>query len=375
MRTVTIYSTSKCNIRCKHCAVGKDQDNPRNNQTTAEMKKIFQELSIGGARFVTVLGGEATIYRTDLPELLDFAYEVGLKVSINTNLTVWKPIEEILEKPALNALIVSLDGANENTHDMMRGKGTFKKTAGNLRRLSQNNRISDQSLKLEIAFVMSGINYHETSDMLELARRFNASFLNVKNVKLVGRAAQFDGLLGFNSKALLDTYTALILNWYLSEQKFELEVFIPPSFAEYLNKRFNLNLPTSYHPACGGPDEFSYVDLYGNHLPCPAMSYEEDQNSIFDQTKYEVNLIENDIASSLSSDLFKKFENDRTGRTYKNQLFPCKYCKYNNQCQQCVAELINGNEQGNVDICKSIFVNGDSYLPNIRNEIWTGIPG
>ena len=46
MKTVTLYTTSKCNIRCKHCGVGLDQDNPRSQQTTNDLKKVISELEI-----------------------------------------------------------------------------------------------------------------------------------------------------------------------------------------------------------------------------------------------------------------------------------------------------------------------------------------
>ncbi|MCB9302624.1 MAG: radical SAM protein [Lewinellaceae bacterium] len=370
MKTVTLYTTSKCNIRCKHCGVGLDQDNPRSQQTTNDLKKVISELASGGTKFITILGGEATIYRNDLPIILDHAEEVGIKVSVNTNLTSWKPIESIIEKPSLNSFIISLDGSTATTHDANRGKGTFEKTVKNLKKLSEHNRIQNKSLYLEIAFVMTGINFHEASTMLTLAKQFNASYLNVKNVKMIGRAMMFSDLLGFNHQQLLDTYTSLILNWMLSDRCFELEVFIPPAYAEFLNFRFGLGLPTSYHPACGGTDVFSYVDLYGNHLPCPAMSYEEKPNTGFSKKIKDLNLIDGDIFTSFESQLFNHFEENRKNRTYKEQLFPCRFCKYNNQCQQCVAEIVSGAKEEVIDICSALYYHGNDFIPNFREGVW-----
>jgi MoaA/NifB/PqqE/SkfB family radical SAM enzyme len=66
MRSVTIYTTSSCNLRCKHCGVGSDQYKPRTQQTTDELKQIIKNLANGGTKWITILGGEATIYRNDL---------------------------------------------------------------------------------------------------------------------------------------------------------------------------------------------------------------------------------------------------------------------------------------------------------------------
>ena len=274
-KSVTIYTTSRCNIRCKHCGVGFDQDNIRVQQSTDELKSVFLKLSQDNTKYVTILGGEATIYRKDLGELLDYAHTVGLGISINTNLTVLKSVEQLLDKPALKGLVVSVDGLTPETHNKIRGKGTFQKTESNLRYVSKHKRVKSGELEIELAFVMTQLNVEEVPNLIDFSNEVGATRLNVKNVRLMGRAVSFSDELTLNSKDMLRAYSLLVVNWMLANKKIELELLITPSFATYLNRRFDLDLPTSEHHVCGGQSVFSYVDLYGNHLTCPSLSYEE----------------------------------------------------------------------------------------------------
>lgn len=371
-KSVTIYTTSKCNISCKHCGVGFDQDDPRKQQTTEELKTIFYKLSQDNTKYVTILGGEATIYRKDLGELLDYADSIGLGVSINTNLTVFKVVEPLLSKPALKGLIVSVDGITSETHDAIRGKGTFQKTTDNLRLTTKHNRVLNGELHIEMAFVMSQLNVNEVPDLIDFANEIGATRLNVKNVKLIGRAVSFSDELGLDSKEMLKAYTLLVVNWMLSARKIEMELLVTPSFATYLNRRFDLAFPTSEHHACGGESIFSYVDLHGNHLPCPSLAYEENPSEEFSKSISEINLLETSVQESYKSPLFKEFESYRIGRSFKNKMFPCKFCSFQNQCVPCTAQLVGGGKESDtVDICKALFEHADEYLPGFRNEIWS----
>jgi MoaA/NifB/PqqE/SkfB family radical SAM enzyme len=371
MKSVTIYTTSECNLRCKHCAVGLDQYKPRGPQSTDEMLKIITELGKGGAEFVTILGGEATIYRNDLDPILTRAHEVGIKVTINTNLTSYEAVEPILNNPGLNSFVISLDGASVKSHDLMRGKGTFLKTTENIKKLSEHPRVKDGGLFLEIAHVISGYNYLEASKMYSLALDLKVDYLAVKNVRVLGRAEKFQSKLIFGSEELLKAYCKIIVAWMFSKKKIDLGIFVPPAFAVYLNDRFGLNFPTTERAACAGASSFSYVDLYGNHLPCPSMAYEEDMKNGVKKKDYSLNLITGDVEKSLESEVFTEFETNRVNRAHTSKLYPCKYCKFNTQCRQCVAGIISGKEEDKVDICAAVFEHGNKTVPNIREKIWT----
>lgn len=371
-KSVTIYTTSRCNINCIHCGVGMDQDDPRKQQTTEELKTIIKKLSEDNTKFITILGGEATIYRKDLSEILDFAQSVGVGVSINTNLTVLSVVLPLLEKPALKGLIVSVDGTTKESHNAVRGKGTFEKTTTNIKHIAAHKRVIDGDLSLELAFVMSGQNVDEVAHLIPFAQEHGATRLNVKNVKLIGRAHSYEEELNLDLGKMLKAYSTLVIGYMLSKEKIEMEMLITPSFATYLNRRFGLDLPTSEHHACGGESVFSYVDLLGNHLPCPSIAYEENPSQEVNKRIDGLNLLEIGINETYDSSVFTEFESYRKNRQFKSKMYPCKFCKFQNQCVPCTAQLVGGGKDEDiVDICKALYKHADEYLPGFRNEIWS----
>lgn len=360
-------------MRCKHCAVGPDQDAPRQQLDSEQTKLVLTRLANSGTKYITILGGEATAYRPDLAELLDHAASVGLEVHINSNLLVYDFVEPLLSKPALKAFIVSLDGASPETHDAMRGRGSFDKTTKNIQRITQTTRFTAGELAVEVAFVMSQLNLSDSAKMVPLVESLGANRLNVKNVKLIGRANNFKNVLSITYREMLDAYSALVITWMLS-QKIALEVYAPPAFALYLNRRFNLNFPIDGHPACGGITEFGYVDLYGNHLPCPQMSFEEDPVNGANGRNAEINLLEQDANTVRKSALFSNFEKRRTDRFYRSEMHPCKYCRFNAICAPCTADIIKGSTEGEVEICSAVLTHGNEDVPNLVENLFPFLP-
>lgn len=372
MRAVTLYVTGRCNLRCTHCAVGPDQEEPRAELGTSELKVVLSRLAEGGARFATILGGEATMYRRDLDELLDHAHAVGLGVSINTNATVYRVLEPLLDKPALQSLVVSLDGARSETHDAMRGPHTFRRTTDTLRRVAAHSRVLDGSLRLELSYVISKANWSNAGDMVVLASELGARQLNAKHVKLTGRALDNVSELELTSAELLEAYSLMIVTWLLSGRRVGLDVHVPPALAYYLNARFGVEYPIDDHPACGGIDEFGYVDLTGNYLPCPGLSLEEDPEIGFSDRLPELNLLDNAIAGIHTTRLFTEFEEKRKGKAYTQQIFPCKVCRFNHLTRPCTVDLVRGKEEMEVDICRAVFESGDEYVPGLRDDVFPG---
>jgi MoaA/NifB/PqqE/SkfB family radical SAM enzyme len=372
MRAVTLYLTGRCNLRCRHCAVGADQDEHRADPGTEELKAILSGIAEGGGKYVTLLGGEATIYRRDLTELLDHAETIGLEVSINTNATAYPPLSALLDKPALGTLVVSLDGASPATHDAMRGARTFQRTLATLSRIISHPRVRAGRLAIEISYVISRLNHADTGRMVMLAIDLGVRRLNAKHVKLTGRALDHAASLELASEELLEAYSTLLMTWVASGKKIELDVHVPPALAYYLRARFGLAYPIDDHPACGGIGEFGYVDLVGNYLPCPAMSYEEDTASGMKALRPDLSLALRPAAEVHATPLFADFENRRRRRAHRDRLFPCRICRFNDLSRPCTADLVKGDETAEIDICKAVFDCGDSEVPGVRADVFPG---
>jgi MoaA/NifB/PqqE/SkfB family radical SAM enzyme len=324
---------------------------------------------LGGTQYVTLLGGEVTQYRNDLSEVIRHAGELGIPVHINTNLTDLSAVEDLLSVDGLGGLIVSVDGATESTHDAMRGRGTFAKTFANAKRIGTHPRIRSRQITLEIASVLTALNMHEAANLVSLAKELGAHRLNVKPVKLTGRARSFEKKLHMPHQELLEAIEQLVIAWLL-DGTIELDLHLPPAAALYFNRKWGTAFDTTAHPACGGDGEFGYVDSYGNLLPCPAMSYEENMQSGLNSRHVDLNLLHSDVATAKKSSVFGDFESERVSRSKVALMSPCNACKFNDQCIPCTSDITLGRDDVHVDICEAVYRHGNESVPGIVADIF-----
>lgn len=142
--SLTIYITEQCNLRCKHCSIVEGKM-PETLLTGEDIRRLIDEHTRNHQNpTVAFLGGEP-LMRPDCLDLLAYACERTTTVNMSTNgLYVDAAMASRLASLPVNVQ-VSLDGADPDVHDFIRGKGTFAKTwaaiellvaAGGARRLT-----------------------------------------------------------------------------------------------------------------------------------------------------------------------------------------------------------------------------------------------
>ena len=119
-----LYLTNKCNLRCPHCYVyaGQELENELSTEEIFELLKSFRDL--GGKKLI-LTGGEVTEHK-DFEEIVTFAHNINLIITVLTNGTQWKKdiICSIADK--INEIQISIDGYNEESNAFIRGKGNFQ---------------------------------------------------------------------------------------------------------------------------------------------------------------------------------------------------------------------------------------------------------
>lgn len=140
LRQVFIYVNDQCNLGCKQCIY-------KPHVTYHEDREIPLPSALGllrsmhdlGARKVTILGGEPTLYGrrsggAALGELITGAREIGYGyVRMDTNGHFARTLYERASLPELNEIAFSLDGYDSRTNDPLRGLGTFQKITSQIR--------------------------------------------------------------------------------------------------------------------------------------------------------------------------------------------------------------------------------------------------
>ena len=167
-RPVVVWNmTRSCNLKCIHCYSSSQNIRYSNELTTDEGKKLISDLAAFGSPVLLFSGGEP-ITRKDLPELAEFAVDLGIRVVISTNGTLLtKEVAYDFKKIGVSYVGVSVDGMEE-THDSFRGvKGAFARTMNGIRICR------DQGIKVGMRVTMNRKNFADIPALFELIEKEN----------------------------------------------------------------------------------------------------------------------------------------------------------------------------------------------------------
>lgn len=179
---IVVYTNSHCNLRCRHCYLGNELLGYRNE---LEARSVGAALAkFGPLERLTLLGGEILLY-SQAVDLLKAIQSLDVRERrLTTNLTVWRAAVISAALAAGIRLCVSLDGSTSQSHDLIRGEGTFAKTTKNLARLA------DLDADVEITHTVMRSNYRSFPLMLELCRELGIRRLNLHLISLQGNALE-----------------------------------------------------------------------------------------------------------------------------------------------------------------------------------------
>lgn len=116
--------TYACNLQCVHCLSSSGRRDPR-ELTTEECEAVIDELQRMQVFYINIGGGEPTI-RKDFWHLVRYAvnHGVGVKFSTNGSGIDAEVAEQLAESDYVDVQI-SIDGADVDTNDHVRGEGSF----------------------------------------------------------------------------------------------------------------------------------------------------------------------------------------------------------------------------------------------------------
>ena len=176
---VQILLTERCNIRCRHCAVPAEDSPADHELSTDEWKSFLRTAASAGVESVVVNGGEALI-RHDAVDLIEYALGAGIRwATLITNGLLFGAraaarIAEVQQRFPAFGVHVSVDGASSETHDWMRGAGTFG------RMLTSLGRLHDHGGQINgVNSVIHRGNVHEFEDLAGLVASWHAEFWTV----------------------------------------------------------------------------------------------------------------------------------------------------------------------------------------------------
>ncbi len=183
--------TEKCNLRCKHCYT--ESKYLENELSTSEIFDVIDQYAKltrlwdipKKSNILTISGGEPFV-RKDIFEILERAcrYKKFLLPTVMTNgVLINENVVKKLKKIGIYSVQVSIDGMEE-THDKIRGKGSFKKAVGAL------GMLSGKIPHLSASLVLSKENFGEIGEVAELCRGLGVDALRVPRLVPIGRSKE-----------------------------------------------------------------------------------------------------------------------------------------------------------------------------------------
>lgn len=178
-RCLTILVTDTCNFRCPMCQYYFSESSKyRLNESGMMASDVFDKTvdTIAGQPIVSLTGGEPLLH----PQIGKYIGRVKarrLLCTITTNGWLLKERAPVLCENGLDALVVSLDGAEE-THDRMRKKGSFSRAVDGIKEIL---RYPNRPFVC-IATVITDLNFRDLEKVLTLADHLGVDALHINHL-------------------------------------------------------------------------------------------------------------------------------------------------------------------------------------------------
>ncbi|MDO9542038.1 MAG: radical SAM protein [Kiritimatiellia bacterium] len=255
--------TYKCNYHCRFCGLTEkipDYEKQYGREfDTSQFKRMIDGLVDMGVSAIGFTGGEPLL-RKDAVELMTYAKSKKRVVHLSTNgALLTSAIIEALLNIKIDALNISLDGPTEESHDFIRGAGSFISVIANTRQLVQARNVRRAATLINIVSVVNRKNIADVTDLVRLAKEIGADSVGFMPVLVShGRAKQELSVEDLSAAdAQIDALIKLKQN----------DGFIDSS-ENYLSL-FKLALRGLPSPlTCYAGYTTMIIDCYGNVFPC-----------------------------------------------------------------------------------------------------------
>lgn len=256
-----VYLTNACNLRCKFCFNLDREDAPRIplDDICAILKAAYAQHN----RYVSITGGEPFLYKP-IFEVLDFAHDLGYWISILSHGGLLDEARVERLKQYWRARIrISLDGPDRETHDMLRGTGTFDNT------MSKIDMLVKSGVNVGLGVTVSEQNLDRVVEMLRLCMDKGVAFVRCVPVARVrkGKAAEVNVLL---HERLIESLIRFTID---HEDYIELPqpvgAYLPPSIDALTTRR------------CMAGKNFFGITPDKKIVPCPLISEHADVPSVY----------------------------------------------------------------------------------------------
>lgn len=322
--TVILKVTEACNLRCKHCFYAEQPEyyDKCEEFSTKEINELINFLVDDiNILSITLTGGEVFV-KKDFLEILKHIKEKNLLTTIQTNGTLVnkekaQELGQLLNQKT-DSIQISLEGSDRDSHEQIRGIGTFDKTINAIKLLRNNN------VRVQINTTLTTLSAPKMEQMFELCQELDVKQLSIGRYEVCNKNQQY---LKLSTEELVK-YSSIILrkaqNFKDIKVKYKpLTIFdffkIPEGRAvldNYINNN-NVQIPENKCLTCHNHNKIT-ISSEGNVFFC---SMDESKEAILG------NLREKDFYEIWENRFNIPYFQKRDMTTTK-----CKDCKYISLC-------------------------------------------
>lgn len=160
--------TNRCNLKCAHCCISANEYIVEDNFSTSEMFNIADKIIELNPYSITISGGEPLV-REDVYEILQYLsskYNGIIILMSNGILIDESTVCQIT--PYVTNIDISIDGIDEESCSLIRGKGVFSRALKSVELLQQHN-----FNKISLSMVFGSKNMYMLDDFIELNKKHN----------------------------------------------------------------------------------------------------------------------------------------------------------------------------------------------------------
>lgn len=192
LNQIYFYLTDGCNLRCRHCWIAPKYQTKENSYPALDLdlfRSIIEQAKPLGLTGVKLTGGEPLLH-PQIKEILEYVKTEDLCLTVETNGVLCTPeLARKISKCRDTFVSVSLDGAERETHEWMRGvEGCFETTIKGVQNLVETG------LKPQIIMSVMRRNKDQMESVIRLAEFLGAGSVKFNIVQPTARGKRVHDL-------------------------------------------------------------------------------------------------------------------------------------------------------------------------------------
>ncbi len=270
LQQLWLHLTKACNLDCEYCYVH-GVGGPEGHMPLDQVKRLVEEAETLGVFEIVFSGGEPFLH-PDLEEILRFARETGsFRIKLLTNGSLPDRLTDGI-LTSVDDIQVSVDGAQAETHDALRGSGSFERIVRLFQQIDGRSGIT-----CGISFTPHPSNIEEIPALGRLAQILGAHYIHLNRPKpapkMPGDGGSWWGRDGF--ARALEQYDRLLEKTYRDSElahgfegrrEVRIGVTFDPGSDLFLRVK---------RPRCAAGILTLCVDPDGSAYPCSALCRKE----------------------------------------------------------------------------------------------------